>query len=83
VFAALRIASTSFLYAEQWSFPGFVADRSGVFVHRRDFERGAERIGDCELVLDVGIVEHLVEGFPAAAIRDRAAAAVPPDQILL
>jgi hypothetical protein len=35
------------------------------------------------VVLDVGIVEHLVEGPPTAAVRDRAAAAVPPGHILL
>src|SRR5215467_6192198 len=56
----------------------FVADATGILVHGRDLELGAERIGNGELILDVGLVEQLIECLAAAPIGDRHAHPVLP-----
>ncbi len=56
-----------------------VAEAPRVLVARGDFDVGTERIGQCELVADVGAGEPLLEGFIRAAVGHRHAGAVVPD----
>jgi hypothetical protein len=60
-----------------------VADAAGVLVHARRLDVGAERIRECELILDVGIIEELIEALAGAAVGHRRPGAILPDQLIV
>lgn len=72
----LALAAIAIHRAEE----SLVAETPGVLVARGGFDIAAERIGERELILDVGAGEPLLERFIRAAVRHRHALAVLPEE---